>query len=317
LGQPGTNVLIGGPFDIGDRSGARFFAGYWFSNDRLVGMDGGLFFLGRSSLSLSDSSQGIPVLARPFFNVNTNAQAAETIAFPGLRSGSLDASLTNRFWGAEANLRAALWRGESMQLTLLGGFRYLELNEALFADEGGTIFVPSTGRFFGVSTSDEFKTRNYFYGGQLGAQMTFVWGRLFADVSGKIALGSTHEVAIINGVGTIQTQTGREFSVPFGALALPSNIGWWDRDIFTVVPEVGVNLGYQITTHLRATIGYTFLYASRAVRPGDLIDLGINPTQVRAALVRGVQVGPDRPAFPGKDSDFWAQGLNFGLEFRY
>jgi hypothetical protein len=108
--------------------------------------------------------------------------------------------------------------------------------------------------------------------------------------------------------------SGFETLRPFGQLAMPSNIGRWERDVFTVVPEVGLNIGYQLTCHVRAMVGYTFLYTSRVVRPGNLIDVGINPlAQSGAAPV----FGPSRPAFPGTDSDFWAQGLNFGLEFRY
>jgi hypothetical protein len=83
------------------------------------------------------------------------------------------------------------------------------------------------------------------------------------------------------------------------------------------VPEGGVTLGYQVTSHLRVTLGYTFLYTSNVVRPGNLIDRGVNPSQVNALLGQGAFAGPVRPAFPGGDSDFWVQGLNFGMEFRY
>jgi putative beta barrel porin BBP7 len=31
----------------------------------------------------------------------------------------------------------------------------------------------------------------------------------------------------------------------------------------------------------------------------------------------GPPVGPIRPAFTSKDTDFWAQGVNFGLELRF
>jgi Putative beta barrel porin-7 (BBP7) len=78
-----------------------------------------------------------------------------------------------------------------------------------------------------------------------------------------------------------------------------------------------VNLGYQLTSRCRSFVGYNFLYLSRAVRPGDEIDTGVNPTQLQAALGRGKEVGPDRPAFPGRNSTFWAQGLTLGLDFRY
>jgi hypothetical protein len=48
-------------------------------------------------------------------------------------------------------------------------------------------------------------------------------------------------------------------------------------------------------------------------RAGSLIDLGVNTT----GLPPGPLVGPARPAFAFHSSDFWAQGLDFGVEVRY
>ena len=54
-----------------------------------------------------------------------------------------------------------------------------------------------------------------------------------------------------------------------GFLALPTNIGNRSRDQFTAVPEIGFNVGRQLNNHLRVYAGYTFLYWSSVVRPGD------------------------------------------------
>jgi len=42
---------------------------------------------------------------------------------------------------------------------------------------------------------------------------------------------------------------------------------------------------------------------------GDLVDFGVNPLQPA--------LGPARPAFAPHASDFWAHGLNVGVEVRY
>ena len=47
-------------------------------------------------------------------------------------------------------------------------------------------------------------------------------------------------------------------------------------------------------------------------RAGEQIDFVVNSNQV-APPIPG---GPARPAFNFNGSDFWAQGLNFGLEFK-
>ena len=49
----------------------------------------------------------------------------------------------------------------------------------------------------------------------------------------------------------------------------------------------------------------------KRIHAGEQIDLGINPTQIPP----GSLVGEARPIFPFRDSDFWAQGLHFGVEF--
>ena len=54
----------------------------------------------------------------------------------------------------------------------------------------------------------------------------------------------------------------------------------------------------------------------KKIRPGTAIDRTINFSQ-SPVFSTGTLVGPARPAFTFKDSDFWAQGINFGLEFRY
>ena len=78
-----------------------------------------------------------------------------------------------------------------------------------------------------------------------------------------------------------------------------------------MVPELGATLGYLLTAHLRATVGYTFMYVSRVARPGDQIDLDLNPSLLPPEAEPFT--GPLRPAFAVRDTDFWAQGLRWAL----
>src|SRR5262249_6596375 len=105
--------------------------------------------------------------------------------------------------------------------------------------------------------------------------------------------------------------------LPGGLLALPTNIGDHSHDEFSVVPEFRINLGYQVTEHLRAFVGYTFLYWTQVVRPGEQINLNVNSTQIATSLLFGPLAGPAQPSFSFRHSDFWAQGLNLGVEFRF
>ena len=97
-----------------------------------------------------------------------------------------------------------------------------------------------------------------------------------------------------------------------GLLALPSNMGVHNADQFSVIPELGMTLGYNLTCHLRATLGYTFIYWSSVSRPGDQIDLNVSPSQFPPPTASS-----EKPAFVQHTSDFWAQGVNVGLDYRF
>ncbi|HTU93640.1 MAG TPA: BBP7 family outer membrane beta-barrel protein, partial [Gemmataceae bacterium] len=307
IGQPGTQTLFGGDYDSGVRSGVRLRGGYWFTPDQTFGIDGTFFFLGGQSASLDDSSNGDPVLARPFFNVNTGREDSFLVAYPGTQSGEITAALSTRLWGADLDLRGMLFRGAYYQVNLLGGFRFLDLHDSLGMKENDTVYSPiDFGPMYWTTTTDRFHTSNQFYGGQIGADMMWCRGRFFIDVLGKVALGVSVENAGIDGSSSYTTPQGQSGSINAGQLALPSNIGRYGQDNFAVVPEFGINFGYALTPHIRLTFGYTFLYWSNVMRAGDQIDRGLNPTELTALTGNGPLIGPARPNFPFQSTDFWA-----------
>jgi hypothetical protein len=207
-------------------------------------------------------------------------------------------------------------------VSLLGGFRFLQLDEGLDITETSQVnpSLAAGSPLFGGSTikvSDSFETHNDFYGAQVGTQAELCLGPAFVDVLGKVALGATHETVNIHGVTAITAPGGTTTTTPAGFLAVGSNSGDFSRDVFAVVPEVDVNVGWQITRYLRASVGYSFLYCSSVARPGDQVDLGLSGTQIPTDTRFNPQTGPSRPSVPLKDTDFWAQGINFAFEFRY
>jgi len=148
-----------------------------------------------------------------------------------------------------------------------------------------------------VVIRDSFGTNNDFYGGQLGTTMSYQRNRLTLDMRTTVALGSTHQRLNIEGsqVRTLPGQAPLNFQG--GLLALDSNIGTFTRNQFSVVPEVGLNVGYQVTEHLRTFVGYNFLYWTNVIRPGDQIDreIDVKPrAALRAAGRAGRHVGSPR-----------------------
>jgi hypothetical protein len=317
LGGPGTVVLVGGRYSYDTFSGGRFTLGYWFDQCQTCAVEGDVFCLGQRSIHFVETSGDFPVLARPFREQNNGQQISELVFRPGFAPAAVRVDSKSDLWGADANF---LWRvccNSCMHWDLLAGFRYLQLDEGLGIQEQFTsVMLP--GPLLGSQglVSDQFNTRNQFFGGQLGTKFEYRWNNWFVDLTGKFALGVTHQVVDINGEqvfvgpGGINTFQG-------GLLALPSNIGNHSRNQFTFVPELGLNLGYNITDHCRIFMGYTVLYWSNVLRPGDQVDQTVDVNQIPNFGLKGPTVSPSRPLVPFRSSDYWAQGVNFGLELRY
>jgi hypothetical protein len=319
LGNPGTTILVGGGHvDQEERSGGRFTIGYSFDGCKPWALEGSFFFLGERSIRSQANSADFPVLARPFFDLNFGREFSEISAGPGLAMGRIDVTSPSRFWGAEANVRCLACCGCSYRLEWLAGFRFLELEESLEIRES-LQSSPQAPQFPNsqILVVDRFATRNQFYGGQVGVVGVRQRGPWFFECCGKVALGATHEVINIDGNQVIVDPTGTVSTFRGGLLALSSNIGHFSRDRFAVVPEVGINLGYQLTENLHAFVGYTFLYWNRVVRPADQIDRGLDITRIPNFGIQANPLPTPRPAVLFRETEFWAQGINFGLEFRY
>jgi hypothetical protein len=241
------------------------------------------------------------------------------VCYPGVVDGSVAVNSGTSFQGFDVNARKNLSCDCCNRIYALVGFRYLQLDDSLeiFEDlttEAGDPLantLPAGTRF---QVYDSFRTRNEFYGGQVGlAGEHRRGGGFYVGWRVLVGLGTTHKEATIDGATTITPPGGPSTTYAGGLLALPTNIGRYTKNDFSVVPEVGLNLGYQFSPNVRVFLGYSFLYWSNVTRAGDIIDLTINSSQ----LPPNPLVGPARPAFSWNDSDFWAQGVSFGAELRY
>lgn len=330
LTQPGTTVLLSNEAESPGQSGGRFFVGCWLNECQTKGIEADYLFLGTRRSAFVASASGAPgstVIARPFFDIPPSGAAgfqnSQLVAFPGVAAGMITVQNTTRLQGAEANFLCNLsCCGDcsgGYRVDALAGFRWMRLDDCLTITENISPTTLFTGFPAGsqVTVMDQFCTKNDFYGGQIGLRGEWRRERFFVNARVLVALGDTRQEATINGSTTIRPLGGLPATSIGGLLAQPTNIGTHRRDVFSVIPEVGINVGYQVTPHLRAYVGYTFLYWNDVVRPGDVIDLGVNPTQLPSGAGAGRLIGPPRPAFIFHDSDFWAQGINAGVEFRF
>jgi hypothetical protein len=194
----------------------------------------------------------------------------------------------------------------------LTGFRFLQLDEGLDISENLNIAQPHGGSSK-LALIDKFNTRNDFYSGQVGFDTEWrFWRRWYLGTDFKLALGETHEEVNIGGA-TFSSMTGT--TQQGGFLAQPgTNIGRYTQDRFAIMPEAELKIGYNFTDHLRAYVGYDVLYLTSVVRPGDQVSTQVNPTFIPG---NGPAQGAALPSFRMTTTDFWAQGVTFGLEWRW
>lgn len=249
------------------------------------------------------------------------------IFFLGSATDPATASVTvaSSLQGAEANGVYTLFRGANWRVGLLGGFRWAELQENLsFEAASNTAGFAGAGRsgnssFALIATTtgslstftDRFETTNNFYGGQLGVATDFSAGRWSVRTTAKVALGSVRQHLEISGANTA-FPSFVTLLANGGIYAQPSNIGQHNATNFAVAPEVGLNVGYQVTEALRASLGYNFFYINRVVRPGDQLQ---NIIDVMPVFNGRPGVVPSSATL-FKETDFWTHGVSFSVELR-
>lgn len=325
IGAPGTRILAGGDReDDNPHHGFRVTAGLWLDDCRTHGIEANYFRIFPRSEDSTFSTNGVGVLARPFIDaiggpgVAPGAPNVQLAGAPGVASGSVRVHEDTELQGAELNYLCNRCCTCDGRLDVFVGFRYLELRDHLDIEED-VLVDPSVPGLGGsrILVTDSFSTRNSFYGGQVGVRKEWWRDRVFVNGTAKVALGVTQQVVDINGSTTIIAPGGAARTERGGLLALSSNIGHYSREAFSVVPEVNMNVGVQVNNNVRVFMGYSFLYWSNVVRPGDQIDPVLNRNLIPTSSTFGTPGGPARPAFSFNESDFWGHGLNVGLEFRF
>ncbi len=316
LGLPGTSTLIGGQgVNLGIRSGARLTLGCWISPCRDEAFEATYLYFGSGKVNFRQTSDDHSILARPFYNAQAFQQDSVILAYPNQQTGWLNAAVSNELASLALLYRKVVVRGHNGQLDFLAGYRYGRFNENLAVDSSTTFTsrggVLPIGTVF--NTSDWFGAQNEFHGGELGISAKTRLRRWTFEFLGKLALGGTRSRLRVAGATTITVPAVAPVSYDGGMLALSTNSGTSQQTGFSAIPELGINVGYDLTPRLKAIFGYTFLYWSRVVRPADQIDMNLNPTQ----FPPGALVGFPAPEAKFIVSDYWAQGLNFGLDYRY
>jgi hypothetical protein len=327
LGQPGTAVLLDGTIDFGLFSGFRIGAGRFLDDCGRVSVE----VIGtwqaentRTYFNQSDAG-GTPVIARPVFNVAANREGAFVNSVPGNVAGFINIDFRSQLYGAELNGRYHVYWWERFHGDALFGFRYQNLRETMRFNERLTPLIDNFLTFRGASVNapnqlgdgDVFGTSNQFYGAQIGARLSYEYEWLTVGWFAKLALGGTVQRSNIEGSTTMFSPDGNNQVAAGSVLAQPSNIGQRSRTVFGLLPEFGLNAGFDLTKCTRLNLGYSFLFWNHVIRPGSQIDRLVNPNQAPSSVSFGATDGQTRPIYRFNDELFYSHNFHIGLEFHY
>lgn len=325
-GRPATRTLYGGnSLFNGMHGGYRLRGGMNFDQCGISGMDAEFFMIGTRLESYHADSTGDPILARPFLNAASGLDDALLVAFPDLASGTIDIATRSRFNSGAMHYREVFWKEcnpgyacpdncwksgpSSFSLGFQIGPRFMNLRESFGVNERLTSI--DTGNQFQIH--DSFRTKNQFWGGELGLFGTRQRCRWSLDGGVRLAIGGTNQQLAVSGQTTVVSDVTT--TSPGGFLAQRTNSGSWERNRFTLLPQFDVGIGYQMTSTWRASVGYSLLYWGNVLRATDQIDPVVNPGLFPPE--QNPLTGDLRPATLLHESGYLAHGITIGLEKRW
>jgi hypothetical protein len=313
---PTATILFGGQrVDESPRPGGRVELGVWLGPCARFGLGGSFLALADAPVNFSITDADFSLFGRPFTNAATGTQTAQLIASDVANpqtTGQLDLRSTSEVLVSDAFARWAIWRGCGHRLDFLAGYQFARIDEDLRIDT----FTQTTGTIFPtLAVTDVFSMRNEFHGGHFGLLGQYQFGRVGLELRAKFAFGNMRETATISGHRISQTAAAARFEANRGLLAMDvTNGGVHVQDDFSYMQDVGVKLSYCPVERLRVSLGYSLLYWSSVLRPGNQIDLLVDPN----LLTNNPPVGNEvHPAFQFNPKGMYVHGLNVGIEYNF
>jgi len=211
LGFNGTRVLFGNDRVEDSMTGIRFTIGTWFDPNKEYGVVYRLSAPGTDEVDfdIASDGNGVPTIARPFFNVDNGMEDALLIAFndPGngtLATGNLSVSLENEIINHDLYALLMIRKGSGWRTDLLLGYQNTQIEETLTIRSRSTsqsaLFVPG----FAVGTTfddlDVLSVENDFHGGTIGLVSELQQGPWSMRFLGKLAIGGITSTASVSGI---------------------------------------------------------------------------------------------------------------------
>ena len=230
---PNAEILYGDhTVNTDGRSGFRTTVGLWLDPCHLWGAEVDYLNLGEQDNGFyQDSPTGNPILARPFFNVQTNQPGSVLVSYanqpgqPNRATGSIAVNVKDYFQSGGVLLSHNLCGDNSCcdcgdscdeecateccvpmtycrRTDLLIGFRYYNLSDGVAITENMRDLSNSRTNLWTFNIQDSFRARNDFYGGELGLRTQIYRGRWSLEFLTKLAMGDNRTIVGIMGTTT-------------------------------------------------------------------------------------------------------------------
>jgi hypothetical protein len=293
LGQSSTVPLFGGDGLLdGWRAGVRAELGAWFDNSHTWGAEFRFYSLYSTSDQFAVQGNGNTVVNLPQFTTFGPGAVQFPIyaSFPGLFAGSVAANAQTSFSGGDLSLRRSLGQSSLGRFDMLFGYRQLHLGDVVGDDFNITTPLLTGAAATNLLGNDSVRSRNNFYGGQLGGVYTVTRKRL--SLEGLVAVALGVNVSDLDFDRTRQLNVGTVASIPLVQTSIADRATY-----FGVATEGGVKVGYQLTDHVKLTFGYTGLYWWNLRRAQEQYTLS--------------------PTLTGRTTYFYTHMFSWGAEFRF
>ena len=173
-------------YNGGYRPGLDIEVGAWLDCCHTEAITYDFLYAGRQSSPFFASSDGDPILCRPFTDANTGDPTCQLVAFPGVVVGNVSVDNHNSLWGTGVDWRHNLCcccecndccncdccfhPQNCHRLDFVAGFRFYGFDDNLTIQENLTSIESPSPIPVGtqIQVTDSFITKNNFYGGEIG-----------------------------------------------------------------------------------------------------------------------------------------------------
>jgi len=316
---PQATVLFGGT-EVTEqaRPGGRLDLGVWLDPCHRIGLGGHYVALGNSPVEFALTSQELGFFARPFDDATT-APPTPT-ALPVANDGAAPPTTGNLLLQSDSDVQAGdvyfrwvLRRSCRLRFDLLAGYQYSRLDEYLSIDTFTRTDLDND-LFQTREARDVFDTENEYNAGHFGFDAEYRKGCWGLETLARFGFGNMHQRVTISGSSTFTDAENNVDTRASGLLAQSAtNGGVHTQDEFAFMTDTGIKLNYYVRERFKLSIGYSLMYWSNVLRPGDQVNLNVDARLLNPAP----PLDATEPSFAFDTTKFYIEGLTLGMDFAF